>query len=283
MHHPAELKLHQYMTDAANGKTEFSSETAMRVGSEVAAAIVRQFGSGKSRDEFRLRMSNIGRPTCQLWFEKNKPETALPKPSTFVMTMMIGDIVEAVFKGILTEAGVTYEDTDTVSLPVGENNIKGSYDIVINDAVDDIKSASPWSYTNKFESFDSLAKGDSFGYVGQLAGYAKASNKKAGGWWVVNKGNGEFKYVPATGLDMDQEIDKINSTVEKVNDNKFKRCFKAVPETFRGKPSGNYVLNDNCRFCDYRFECWPTLQELPSKVSQAKVPKTVSYIEVKEY
>jgi len=283
MHHPAELKLHQYMTDAANGKTEFSPETAMQVGSDVAAAIVRQFGSGKSRDEFRLRMSNIGRPTCQLWFDKNKPETALPKPSTFVMNMMIGDIVEAVFKGILTEAGVSYDDTDTVSLPVGENNIKGSYDIVIDDAVDDIKSASPWSYTNKFDSFDSLAKGDSFGYVGQLAGYAKASNKKAGGWWVVNKGNGEFKYVPATGLDVDKEMEKINDTVSTVNDNKFKRCFKPVPETYRGKPSGNFVLNDNCRFCDYRFECWPTLQELPSKVSQAKEPKTVAYIEVKEY
>jgi len=283
MHHPAELKLHQYMTDAANGKTEFSPETAMQVGSDVAAAIVRQFGSGKSRDEFRLRMSNIGRPTCQLWFDKNKPETALPKPSTFVMNMMIGDIVEAVFKGILTEAGVSYDDTDTVSLPVGENNIKGSYDIVIDDAVDDIKSASPWSYTNKFDSFDSLSKGDSFGYVGQLAGYAKASNKKAGGWWVVNKGNGEFKYVPATGLDVDKEMEKINDTVSTVNDNKFKRCFKPVPETYRGKPSGNFVLNDNCRFCDYRFECWPTLQELPSKVSQAKEPKTVAYIEVKEY
>jgi len=283
MHHPAELKLHQYMTDAANGKTEFSPETAMQVGSDVAAAIVRQFGSGKSRDEFRLRMSNIGRPTCQLWFDKNKPETALPKPSTFVMNMMIGDIVEAVFKGILTEAGVSYDDTDTVSLPVGENNIKGSYDIVIDDAVDDIRSASPWSYTNKFDSFDSLSKGDSFGYVGQLAGYAKASNKKAGGWWVVNKGNGEFKYVPATGLDVDKEMEKINDTVSTVNDNKFKRCFKPVPETYRGKPSGNFVLNDNCRFCDYRFECWPTLQELPSKVSQAKEPKTVAYIEVKEY
>jgi hypothetical protein len=283
MHHPAELKLHQYMTDAANGKTEFSPETAMQVGSDVAAAIVRQFGSGKSRDEFRLRMSNIGRPTCQLWFDKNKPETALPKPSTFVMNMMIGDIVEAVFKGILTEAGVSYDDTDTVSLPVEGGNIKGSYDIVIDDAVDDIKSASPWSYTNKFDSFDSLSKGDSFGYVGQLAGYAKASNKKAGGWWVVNKGNGEFKYVPATGLDVDKEMEKINDTVSTVNDNKFKRCFKPVPETYRGKPSGNFVLNDNCRFCDYRFECWPTLQELPSKVSQAKEPKTVAYIEVKEY
>ena len=283
MHHPAELKLHQYMTDAVNGKTEFSPETAMQVGADVAAAIVRQFGSGKSRDEFRLRMSNIGRPTCQLWFDKNKPETALPKPSTFVMNMMIGDIVEAVFKGILTEAGVSYDDTDTVSLPVEGGNIKGSYDIVIDDAVDDIKSASPWSYTNKFESFDSLSKGDSFGYVGQLAGYAKASNKKAGGWWVVNKGNGEFKYVPATGLDVDKEMEKINDTVSTVNDNKFKRCFKPVPETYRGKPSGNFVLNDNCRFCDYRFECWPTLQELPSKVSQAKSPKTVAYIEVKEY
>ncbi len=271
------------MTDAANGKTEFSPETAMRVGSDVAAAIVRQFGSGKSRDEFRLRMSNIGRPTCQLWFDKNKPETALPKPSTFVMNMMLGDIVEAVFKGILTEAGVVYEDTDNVSLPVGENNIKGSYDIVIDDAVDDIKSASPWSYTNKFESFDSLAKGDSFGYVGQLAGYAKASDKRAGGWWVVNKGNGEFKYVPATGLDIDKELKKINDTVDTVNENKFKRCFTAVPETYRGTPSGNYVLNDGCRFCDYRFECWPTLQELPSKVSKAKEPKTVAYIEVKEY
>ena len=36
----------------------------------------------------------------------------------------------------------------------------GSYDIVINDAVDDIKSASDWSYRNKFESYDTLASGD---------------------------------------------------------------------------------------------------------------------------
>ena len=67
------------------------------------------------------------------------------------------------------------------------------YDIVIDGAVDDIKSASNWSYTNKFESFDTLRQGDAFGYVAQLAGYAKAADKRAGGWWVVNKANGEFK------------------------------------------------------------------------------------------
>lgn len=282
MQHPAELKLHQFMTDAANGKTHFSDEEAFDIGVDVANAVLRQFGSGKSRKEFTLRMSNIGRPTCQLWFEKNQPDKALPKPTTFVMNMMIGDIVEAVFKGLLKAAKVDFEDTDKVSLPVGDSNdtrVSGSYDLVIDGAVDDVKSASPWSYVNKFDSFDTLAKGDGFGYVGQLAGYAKASGKRVGGWWVVNKGNGEFKYVPADGLDLDKELDKIKTTVETVNDNEFKRCFSPVPEFFRGKPTGNKVLNDNCRFCDYRYECWPTMVEEPSRVSKAKDPKTVAYIE----
>lgn len=282
MNHPAELKLHQFMTDAANGKSTFTEEQAKDIGAEVADAVLRQFGSGKSRDEFTLRMSNIGRPTCQLWFQKNHPEKALPKPSTFVMNMMIGDIVEAVFKGLLKAASVEFEDTDKVSLEVGDTNdtrVSGSYDLVIDGAVDDVKSASPWSYQNKFDSFATLAKGDGFGYVGQLAGYAKASGKRVGGWWVVNKGNGEFKYVPADGLDLDKELDKIKTTVETVNNNEFKRCFSPVPEFFRGKPTGNKVLNDNCRFCDFRYECWPTMVEEPSRMSKAKDPKTVAYIE----
>jgi hypothetical protein len=282
MNHPAELKLHQFMTDAANGKSTLTEEQAKSIGAEVADAVLRQFGSGKSRDEFTLRMSNIGRPTCQLWFQKNHPEKALPKPTTFVMNMMIGDIVEAVFKGLLKAANVEFEDTDKVSLEVGDSNdtrVSGSYDLVIDGAVDDVKSASPWSYQNKFDSFATLAKGDGFGYVGQLAGYAKASGKRVGGWWVVNKGNGEFKYVPADGLDLDKELDKIKTTVETVNNNEFKRCFSPVPEFFRGKPTGNKVLNDNCRFCDFRYECWPTMVEEPSRMSKAKDPKTVAYIE----
>jgi hypothetical protein len=81
---------------------------------------------------------------------------------------------------------------------------------------------------------------------------------------------------------MEKELTKLKETVEKVNENVFQRCFEAVPETYRGKPSGNMVLNDNCRFCDYRFACWPNMQELPSKVSQAREPKTVAYVELKE-
>ena len=283
MNHPAELAINQYLEDATSGKSSMSEETIQQIGKDVMDSVRRQFGGGNSRDEFRLRMSNIGKPTCQLWFAKNKPEKALPKPTTFVMNMLLGDIVEAAFKGIITEAGVAYEDEDNfVQLELNEDTIHGSYDLIMDGALDDVKSASDWSYRNKFESYDTLSKGDSFGYIGQLAGYAKATGKKVGGWWVVNKANGNIKYVPADGLDLDTEIAKIQDTVDTVNKNEFKRCFNPVPETFRGKPSGNTILNPNCKFCDFRFECFPELQELPSKVSQARVKPTVSYITVNE-
>ena len=278
MNHPAELALHQYMENAVKGKSSMADDTIKQVASDVAFALKRQFGGGSKRDKFGLRMSNVGRPTCQLWYDKNKPEAAIPLPTTFVMNMMLGDIVEAVFKAILKEAGVKYEDTDKVSLDLGDDSVSGSYDLIIDGAVDDIKSASDWSYRNKFDSYESLAGKDGFGYVPQLAGYAKATAKRAGGWWVINKANGKFKYLPASGLNVDEEINKIKQTISKVKENKFERCFEPVPETFRGKPTGNKVLNDGCKFCSYRFDCWDSLTELPAVKSQAKNPPMVSYI-----
>ena len=280
MEHPAELAIHQYMENAVKGDSTMSDATIEQVATDVADALRKQFGSGKSRGDFRLRMSNVGRPACQLWYEKNKPEVAVPFPTTFIMNMMIGDIVEAVFKGILKEAGVKYEDSESVKLELDNTSINGTYDIVIDGAVDDIKSASDWSYKYKFESFDKLKESDSFGYVGQLAGYAKASGKKAGGWWVVNKATGDFKYVRAKWLDVNEEVQKIQDKANQIKDNVFERCFEPVPETFRKKNTGNTILNNGCKFCSYRFDCWPTLKEIPSVVSEAKDPKIVQYVEL---
>ena len=274
------MMIHQYLENATSGKSAMSQENIEQVATDIKDALNRQFNT-KRDEKFRLRMSNIGRPSCQLWFEKNKPETALPKPTTFVMNMMIGDIVEAVFKAVLREANVKFENSDTVSLEIDEKTtISGSYDLVMNDAVDDIKSASDWSYKYKFDSYESLHSGDSFGYVGQLAGYAKASNKKAGGWWVVNKANGQFKYVRAN-IDMDKELDKIKKNIKATESDKLVRCFEPEPETFRGKPTGNMVLNKNCTFCSYRQSCWDGLKELPAQMSQAKEPKMVQYVKLK--
>ncbi len=274
------MMIHQYLENATSGKSAMSQENIEQVATDIKDALNRQFNT-KREDKFRLRMSNIGRPSCQLWFEKNKPETALPKPTTFVMNMMIGDIVEAVFKAVLREANVKFEDTDNVTLELDEDTkISGSYDLVMNDSVDDIKSASDWSYKYKFDSYESLHSGDSFGYVGQLAGYAKALGKKAGGWWVLNKANGLFKYVRAH-IDMDKELDKIKKNIKATESKELVRCFEPEPETFRGKPTGNMVLNKNCTFCSYRQSCWETLKELPAQMSQAKEPKMVQYIKLK--
>jgi len=282
MNHSAELALHRYMDDAANGKSTMSVETINQIGQDIKLALARQFGERKPRD-FKLRMSNVGRPTCQLWFEKNKPEAAQPKSSNFVMNMMLGDIVEAVFKGLLTEAGVEYGHSDNVTLTLSDGTeINGTYDLVIDEAVDDVKSASDWSYRNKFDSYDSLASGDGFGYIGQLAGYAKATGKRAGGWWVVNKANGKFKYIPATGIDIDKEVAHIEETAKKVEANEFERCFEPEDEYFYKKPTGNKILNKNCTFCDYRNACWPNLIEAPQVKSKAKFPKLVQYVELKK-
>ena len=47
-------------------------------------------------------------------------------------------------------------------------------------------------------------------------------------------------------------------------------------------PTGNLVLNKNCNFCDFRSTCWDTLVELPAQASQAKQPKMVQYIVLKD-
>ena len=180
----------------------------------------------------------------------------------------------------MREAKIDFQNSEKVHLNVAGKKVSGTYDLVLNDAVDDIKSASDWSYRNKFESFETVSADDAFGYVGQLAGYAKAMGKKAGGWWVVNKANGSFKYIPASDLDVDKEVAKLEENVKTVTLNKFKRCYEPEEETFRGKPTGNRILGKTCSFCRYKHSCWENLQELPSLLSKAKEPKIVSYVSI---
>ena len=117
--------------------------------------------------------------------------------------------------------------------------------------------------------------------MAQLAGYAKTSGERAGGWWVVNKANGEFKYVPATGIDIDQEVVHIKQTADTLEENRFERCFDAVPEKFRGKETGNMVLTTECGL-PVPVRLLAGLEERPAVASQAKQPKTVAYVSLAE-
>ena len=276
---PEEVQVYGFLQKAMAGETTMPKEVAKQVASDVEAALYKQFDSGP-RDDFRLRMSNIGRPKCQLWFEKNQPEEKTPLPPHFLINMILGDIVEAVFKGLLRAAGIQFKDNDYVTLELSDGTvIKGEYDMELDGKIDDVKSASPWSYQNKFTNFETLNMGDTFGYIPQLVGYAVGAGKDVGGWWVVNKGTGEFKYVSAADADVDEVIQQIEDLVNYINnDEPFERCFEPIPETYRKKPSGNLVLPKPCHFCSFKYKCHPTLQTMPSRVSQAVKKPEVEYV-----
>jgi hypothetical protein len=285
MNHVAELPIKKLMRDATLGKSSMSEAIIDKVASDVKEGLDKQFNGGP-RDKFKLRMSNIGRPKCQLWFEKNRPEEKSPLPDQFMMNMMLGDIVEAVFKGVLRTAGVEFKDNDVVNLDLGGGRrpIRGEYDLVMEGRVDDIKSASDYSYTKKFVDLETLQASDPFGYVAQLVGYATAAGKKVGGWWVVNKANGHHKYVSAKHVDVDEVLDKMRDTYDYLeNDEPLERQYTDVPETYRKKESGNRTLCRECSFCPFKKACWPDYQELPSRVYQGKlIAPMVHYTKLKE-
>ena len=269
MNHPAEVALHMLLQAVAAGSGSVSDDILDQVAADVKAALKKHLRGPSRKENFSLRMSNLGRPTCQLWFDKNKPELASPMQPFFLMQMLIGDVTEAVFKGLLRAAGVEFGDSETVFLKVGDTEIRGSYDMKLNGAIDDVKSASPWSFKNKFDNYETLEEGDSFGYVAQLVAYATAANAEVGGWWVVSKSNGEFKYLKATP-DVEKVLKQIEATVSYINNNEpFKRSFEAEAETFYGKLTGNLVVPEACHFCNYRSSCWTNVRTLPKLVTKA--------------
>ena len=278
MNHPAELAIHSFLQNVMLGKASMNKATINRVAKDVKDALGRQF-SGRGKKDFKLRMSNIGRKKCQLWFDKNEPENKIAESPFFIINMILGDIVEAVFKGLLRASDVKFGDSEQVTLQIEDDKIDGTYDLVINGKVDDVKSSSPWSYENKFKDFETLQGKDSFGYVSQLVGYAKAKGVPVGGWWVVNKANGNFKYVSAHGVDVDSELKKIKETIDYINnDEPFERCYEPVEETYYGKPSGNLKLGVECSLCSYREKCWDDLKVLPSMVSRSATPPLINYV-----
>jgi len=249
-----------------------SDELIEEAGEQFKQSLRKQFT--EPRKDFTLRMSNLGRPTCQLWFQKHYPDMAEEKQYDFVMRMLIGDSVEVLSLFIMKLAGVPVESVSgKVSMELDGETINGEYDVVIDGKVWDVKSASPYSFQNKFKDFASMRNDDPFGYVSQGYAYARASGKPFGGWIVVNKSTGEMKFVEAEedqNLIKTVEADMVATKRTIEADKPLERCFEDVEETYRKKTTGNRHLGMTCAFCDYKFQCWDNLQYKPSAASTAK-------------
>lgn len=288
MHNPAKMALVMGYLDKSlkGGRSGISAKTMKEAADDLVRVLNEAFNVPRDQ-AFRLRMSNIGKPYCQLWLEKNKPDAALPMNAPDKIKFLIGDLTEIVVKAILKEVFQDdYTDTQRHELVVSGRKIVGHSDLTIDGAVDDVKSAADWSFSNKFENVETLAEHDHFGYLAQLLAYAKSDGLDIGGWWVVNKTTGELKYVEANSLTDEQKARiwaGVEETVRKLDANEpFERCFSDEPETFRRVATGRRVLprDTPCRFCAFRYHCWPTLVERESLSSEAKRKPIEFYTEL---
>lgn len=281
---PIEAQIHLVLDKLSNNEpVDIQDEWIDQAGEHFKEAIRRKI---KPMGDFRLRMSNLGRPLCQLQQEKlGTPKSRMPY--NHFVRMLIGDAVEAIMELAVKASGLDITDNkNQVSLKVNESHILGESDLDIDNAVFDTKSCSPYAFQNKWSSnWDGVYTQDSFGYVEQLYGYATAQNKKMGGWIVVDKSSGEVKVVLAKPTNEQlKDIKQRISDAESKIDSEFKKCFEDEEETFYKKKTGNRLVPMTCTFCPYMKDskCWPNAVFKPKALSKAAQPTYVYYSEYTE-
>ena len=200
------------------------------------------------------------------------------------MRVLFGDLIEASAIAIMKAAGIKIQsEQQEVHNKISGVNIKGTYDVEIDNKIYDIKSASPWAYDNKFsKGFNNVKEDDSFGYVVQGSLYSDSSGKPFGGWIVINKSTGEWQVVETPTYSDDYKVKALETASDNidalVNNKPFKRCFEDIPETFNKVSTGNRVLSSICSFCSYKKPCWgDELKYLPQQQSKAKSPRWFWY------
>ena len=282
------LKVQQYLDNVSKSPVKLDKQLVQEFGEACKNALLKQFEEPR-RDKFEPRMSNIGRPLCQLQMEA-KGIKGEGQPYNVKMRNTFGDLIEALSIFVMKSAGVNISNEQKkVTYKFDGEKIEGRQDVEIDGKVWDIKSASPYSFEKKFGEaggFNEVVREDSFGYASQGFLYGESQSKNFGGWIAINKSTGEWT-VCETPLSVDEHKQKAlklaKDNFNALKEGKpFKRCYDDVAETFRTKPTGNRVLGFVCSYCPYKLPCWgrDKLQLLPQQQSKGKNPKWVWYTSV---
>lgn len=200
-----------------------------------------------TKDTKQLRMSIIGLPDRKIYYMANSDIKQKLEPYQYIK-FVYGHIVEQLVVFLAKEAGHSVTDEQK---RVEIEGVKGSMDCKIDGVVTDIKSASGFAI-KKFEN-DSLAREDSFGYIGQISGYAEAEGQNEAAFVAVNKENGQIVLLKVDDIDLiaaGPRIKHIKGVLEK---NVLpEKCYEDQED---GK-SGNRTLSKDCSYCPFKFDCW---------------------------
>ena len=237
----------------------YSSLSPLEIGEDLnlSDAAIEEFGE-KVKDSIRswssphkqtsgLRMSNIGRPARQLWFESRSEEKKTFSAPTLIK-FLYGHILEELVVLLVKLSGHSITDQQK---EVVVDDIVGHIDCKIDGEVVDIKTASNFAF-KKFKE-GTLQDDDPFGYMAQLAGYEAGEGTSDGGFLAINKESGELTLYRPGPFSKPNITARISSMKDYLKlDELPPRCYPDVPE---GK-SGNRRIGTNCSYCPYKHECW---------------------------
>ena len=280
-------KVQQYLGKASKESVKLDKRLVEEFGEACKNALLKQF-EDQRKNKFEPRMSNIGRPLCQLQMEA-KGVKGEGQPYNVKVRNTFGDIIEALAIFIMKSAGVNIKNEQKkVKYKFNGSEVEGKQDVEIDEKIWDIKSASPYSFEKKFGEeggFLEVIKEDSFGYASQGFLYGESQNKKFGGWIAINKSTGEWTVCETPAMiepHKTEALKKAKDNLKALKDKApFKKQYDDIAETFRGKPTGNRVLGFVCSYCPYKLPCWGSkLQLLQQQQSKGKNPKWVWYTEV---
>ena len=209
--------------------------------------VLRNWSSPTVRDSrFTLRMSNVGKPLRQLWYDNKSEMDSSVTPITMIK-FLYGHILEEV---VLMLARLSGHEVSDEQKEVTVNDVKGHMDCKIDGEVVDVKTASSFAF-KKFK-YGTLPDDDPFGYISQLSGYEQSEGTTGGGFLVINKETGELTfYAP-------DEFDKIDTskrikTIRKAFKSKTPpdKCYPEIPEGTKG----NMKIHRGCSYCPHKFVC----------------------------
>lgn len=237
--------IYSVLTKGATISDEVAEQFSDGLGKLIQSRLAEQQGGGR---EFTLRMSNIGKGTRQLWYDKRYGRDEVLEGHT-ILKFIYGDIIEHL---VLFLAGLAGHDVTSLQDEVSLDGIKGHIDADIDGVTVDVKSASTHSF-RKFAN-GTLAEDDPFGYVEQIAGYSTARNTD-GAFLAVDKQNGHLAYLHFSK----EELAKFNvrdriAYLKEVIDQDVEpdRCYSDEEDG----ASGNRKLGVNCSYCSHKFRCW---------------------------
>lgn len=194
-----------------------------------------------------LRMSIIGRPARQLWYD-NRIERKEEKhdPAT-QLKFLYGHMLEHLLLFLVEVSGHT---VTAQQKKVKVADVVGHMDCKIDGEVVDVKSASPMSF-KKFKT-GSLYENDPFGYVAQLAGYEHNEPTSNGGLFAVDKSSGEIALFRPDELMKPNAEELIKNLKEKIqSEEPPEKCYQPIPHD----KTGNYKLPVGCVYCSHKFHC----------------------------